>query len=123
MDEQQPSGRRRNRDRRRRNKQYIRPERKNLTKCPLCDQIVRDVLSAIDYQDQPAHFDCIIKILQAEEELEANEKIIYLGGGSFGIVQYRSANNSKLFVRKRIQYEEKEKKIEWRRKESEHLRK
>ena len=120
---EQPSGKRRNRDRRRRNKQFTRPERKNQTKCPLCDQMVRDVLSAIDYQEQPAHFDCILKLIQNEEEMEPNEKIIYLGGGSFGIVQYRNANNSKLFVRKRIQYEEKDKKIDWRRKESEHLRK
>lgn len=123
MDQQQ--AKRKGRDRRRRNRAAPRPrpERQNLTKCPLCDDLVRDVLSAIDYQDQPAHFDCVLKLIEKQEELEPNEKIVYLGGGSFGIVQSKNTNNGHVSIRKRIQYEEKEKKIEWRRKESEHLRK
>ena len=71
---------------------------------------------------QPAHLGCVLKLLEKQEELEPKEKIAYLGGGSFGIVQFRTPNQGKLFVRKRIQYEEKEKKIDWRRKVSEHLR-
>ena len=120
---EKPAGSRRRRDRRKRGRGPSNRENRTFTKCPLCDQTVRDVLTAIDYNDMPAHFDCIIKHLEETEEMEPKDKIVYLGGGSFGIVQFRNNNRNKLFVRKRIQFEEKDRKVEWRQKESEHIKK
>ena len=41
-----------------------------------------------------------------DNDIEENDKLVYLGSGTFGIIQERnSGKNSKLFVRKRINYE------------------
>ena len=81
--------------------------------CPVCKQPVRDLASALTHQQsgQPAHFDCIMRELRDSNELAPQEKICYLGGGSFGILEFRQG---KFTIRKRIQYEEKEKVQEWK---------
>ena len=53
-----------------------------------------------------------------DNPLGQNEKICYLGKGSFGIVQFRPhSGHSNIFIRKRIQYEDPEPVPEWRRKQ------
>ena len=103
----------------RRNRRY-RGSRKNYKKdypiCPICGNSVKDINTAIaeNESEAPAHFDCIIKKLEQQEELEKDEKICYLGRGSFGIIKTRNGGPMKFFVRKRIQYEKEEKKFDWR---------
>lgn len=100
--------------------------RRYYSECPICNQGVRDILTAIAWGEErkPAHFDCILKNISESEELTPKEKLVYLGGGSFGIVQFRSGGGPgpRFTVRKRIQLEEKEEKIEWRRKISRKIR-
>ena len=60
-----------------------------------------------------AHFDCILRLLREEHNPGENEKICYLGNGSFGVVQFRPP--LRFFVRKRVQYEKTEEVPEWRR--------
>lgn len=86
--------------------------------CPVCRKPVRELRSAIAHREtqEPAHFDCILRVLREENSLAENEKICYLGNGSFGIVQFRSPAGSpvRFFVRKRIQYEKTDPAPEWR---------
>ena len=86
--------------------------------CPVCQKAVRDLCSAITHQEtgNPAHFDCILKTLREVHNVQQDEKICYLGKGSFGIVQFRQHSSPlRFFIRKRIQYEENDLFPEWRR--------
>ena len=101
--------------------------RRYYSECPVCGKGVRDLLTALAYGDErkPAHFDCILKVIGEKEELLPREKLIYLGAGSFGIVKFRSSSGGsspRFAVRKRIQLEEKEEKLEWRREISRNIR-
>ena len=82
--------------------------------CSICNKPIRDVSSAINDQESenPAHFDCILKKLSESESLEKQEKIVYLGSGNFGIVKI--TNNKKFEIVKKIQYENTEDIIKWR---------
>ncbi len=105
----------RKRKRRKRYKGY-KPSQK-LPDCPICEQPVRDVLTAIAVSSDgvPAHFDCVLKKLSREEELRNKEKICYIGGGSFGIVRFDNPQDTRNFsIRKRIQFEQKDLSVFWR---------
>jgi hypothetical protein len=105
-------GRSRPKHRRRPNRPQI-----DFPRCPICQKAVRDLTSAITHKEsgQPAHFDCILKALRSDNSVQQNEKICYLGKGSFGIVQFRQSSKSPRFlIRKRIQYEDTEPVPEWR---------
>ncbi|MBN2354356.1 MAG: hypothetical protein JXD23_17430 [Spirochaetales bacterium] len=67
---------------------------------------------------KPAHFDCVMKqIERAEGGLGANEKMCYLGKGSFGILRFQKmGGNIPFIIRKRIQYENFDETPEWRKK-------
>lgn len=96
--------RRRRRDFFRRN----RSERKDWPRCPICEREVMDLSSAITYRETgtPAHFDCVMRKIGQNEDVSQNEKICYLGKGSFGIIRMQKAGGSVPFIiRKRIQYE------------------
>ena len=82
--------------------------------CPVCQRPVRELASAIAHRETggPAHFDCILKVLREEHRPAENEKICYLGNGSFGVVQFRAP--MRFFVRKRVQYEKTDPPPEWR---------
>ncbi len=81
--------------------------------CPICKQSVKDLAAALTHREsrQPAHFDCIMRELRDANELTPQEKICYLGGGAFGILEFRQG---KFTIHKRIQYEEKEAPSEWK---------
>ena len=101
----------------RRRRHHPRPE-VEYPLCPICQKPVRELASAIAHQETqaPTHFDCILRILREENSLSENEKICYLGNGSFGIVQFRNLPGSpaRFFVRKRIQYEKTDPMPDWR---------
>jgi hypothetical protein len=85
--------------------------------CVICGREILDVLTAISVgeESEPAHFDCVVTELAKDEELQPDEKIVYLGRGCFGIVQFRNpSSQSRIFVRKRIQLEDMEKRPQWR---------
>ncbi|MDR2589072.1 MAG: hypothetical protein LBC67_06555 [Spirochaetales bacterium] len=93
------------------------PERET-PPCALCGSPIRDILSAVLHREtgEPAHFDCIAKELLGKEPLAEGEKFSYLGNGNFGIVrQGGAADPSSIVIRKKIQYEDKEKAASWRR--------
>jgi hypothetical protein len=90
----------------------------NAPDCPICKKPVTDIFAAIAElsSQEPAHFDCVFASISAEEKLEEGDKIIYLGNGSFAVINYPDpANPQKFAIKRRIQYEEKDKKLDWRR--------
>ena len=91
--------------------------RDQVSQCPFCGQTVRDVLTAIatSADNQPAHFDCVLRRIGEQEDLRPREKVVYLGNGCFGIVRFRNGNDLRQFtIRKRIQFEDAEGIVAWR---------
>ena len=91
--------------------------------CPVCDKSVENLYTAIACGEDglPAHFDCILSMLSGREELSVGERVCYLGGGSFGVIQVRSTGRQRdrrssggLFIRKRIEFEKVNSPPEWR---------
>jgi len=93
------------------------PPKREYDVCPICSLPMRDIHSAIAYppSDQPAHFECVVSRIAEDEHLAPGERVVYLGHGSFGIVQDQSQQGkSRYVVRKRIQFEETERVFGWR---------
>jgi len=85
--------------------------------CPLCSKPVFDLSSAIGADREsglPAHFDCVYDRVKAAESLGPNEKVVYLGAGSFAVVEFKDAKEGSFAVKRRIQWEKEGDKKEWR---------
>jgi hypothetical protein len=88
-----------------------------LPDCPICGRPVRELSCAVTHRAtrQPAHFDCVLRELRESQEIGEEDRVCYLGGGSFGVLELRSPGSPTRFViKKRIQYEEKETPQEWK---------
>jgi len=86
--------------------------------CPLCSKPVFDLASAIGADREtglPAHFDCVYDRVKAAENLGPNERVVYLGAGSFAVVEFKDAKEGAFFVKRRIQWEKENEKKDWRR--------
>jgi hypothetical protein len=106
----------RNRHRRNRGTRHE-AAKKDFPLCPLCKGQIRELSSAIQYREtgEPAHFDCILNVIEKNEELASHEKICYLGNGSFGVIRFQKDPSVFPFIiRKRIQYEEPHEIPSWR---------
>ncbi len=92
------------------------PQPQSFPECPVCKKPVRELSTAVSYRvtGAPAHFDCVLKELRDANDLLPQEKLCYLGGGTFGILQFRSSGGNKFTIKKKIPYEEKEIPHEWK---------
>ncbi len=107
----------RRRNYRRRSKSYHKSI--EYKKCPICGKAVKSMLTAIAVNEEmdPAHFDCVIKQITDKENIGKGEKVTYLGNGTFAVIKIKSGSRGTSFtVIKKIQYEDKEKQVEWRKK-------
>jgi hypothetical protein len=95
-----------------------RPEdARDMPLCPICSKPVYDLstaLSASREAGDPAHFDCVLERVVASETLAAGEKLVYLGSGSFGVVEFKDKSESAFTVKRRIQWEKEGEKKDWR---------
>lgn len=85
--------------------------------CPKCGQPITDISSAITDKEsgKPAHFDCILNQLKQTEQVGENEKIAYIGQGRFAVIYYENPRDQRHFtIKKIIEWEERDKKPEWR---------
>lgn len=86
--------------------------------CPICNKPIYITEEGITHNGtgELAHFECILEEIKRNNmnDIEENDKVVYLGSGTFGIIRERqSGKNFKLFVRKRINYENRKiKKVE-----------
>jgi hypothetical protein len=90
----------------------------NYPECSLCQKPIKDIYSSIIHRDNgnPAHFDCVIQELQKTEVLSEGERICYLGSGVFAVMRQTPQNERpKISIRKKIQYEDKDKSTAWKR--------
>jgi hypothetical protein len=86
--------------------------------CPRCGAPIDDLPSALNDKEtgEPIHFDCVLARIAEGENLGEGEKVVYLGGGRFGVVHFENPGDTKHFrVKKTLQWEEKDKRAEWRR--------
>jgi hypothetical protein len=91
--------------------------RRDLPACPLCGKPVYDLstaLSASRESGEPAHFDCVLERLAAAESLGPQEKLVYLGSGAFGVVEFSDKSETSFSVKRRIQWEKEGEKRDWR---------
>jgi len=85
--------------------------------CPICGKPVYDLSTALCSDREtglPAHFDCVLERVAASESLAAGEKIVYLGAGAFGVVEYKDKSETSFTVKRRIQWEKEGEKKDWR---------
>jgi hypothetical protein len=92
------------------------PPKRDYEPCPISGEPLEDVRTAIAHPDngKPCNFDSVLEQLQKREQLEEDERICYIGEGSFGIVKL-DKKDTPVEIRKRIQYEDTHAKHEWRR--------
>ena len=88
--------------------------------CPFCGKPIQDISQAISDRDTgiPIHFDCVTSKIADGEKLEKNDSVTYIGGGRFGIVNF--SNMAEFKIKKIIEWENKEKRAEWRTEICEH---
>jgi len=94
--------------------------------CPICGKSVKSMLTAIAVNEDmdPAHFDCVIKQLTEQEKVGNGEKVTYIGNGTFAVVKMKPGSRGSSFtVIKKIQYENKDSKADWRKKISNRIKK
>jgi hypothetical protein len=86
--------------------------------CAICGRPVRDAVAALAYGEDrvPAHFDCVLENMRATSNLGGDERVCYLGGGHFGVVQAPHGEGTLPFtIRDRVQYETGQERPAWRR--------
>jgi hypothetical protein len=91
---------------------------RDMPACPLCGKPVYDLSTAIAAAretGEPAHFDCVLERVAASETLESGEKLVYLGSGAFGVVEFKDKSEAHFAVKRRIQWEKEGEKKDWRR--------
>ena len=113
--EQSGRNRRRNYRNRPRNK-------RDFPVCPVCEKSVRFLLTAIAVgeDNKPAHFDCILKKISDTEDLGPKEKVTYIGNGNFAVISGKPGRN--LTIKKKIEFESRDFKVEWRKQISRKLK-
>jgi len=91
---------------------------KDMPLCSICGKAVYDLSTALCASreaGEPAHFDCVLERVIASESLAAGEKLVYLGSGSFAVVEFKDKADSAFQVKRRIQWEKEGEKKDWRR--------
>jgi hypothetical protein len=85
--------------------------------CAICGETIKDVSNAIatGEEGRPAHFDCILRQLSAQEDLASGERIIYLGSGNFGVIAPSNEDHVPFTIVRKLPIEEFKELPEWRR--------
>lgn len=94
---------------------FFKTEEEQVQDCPYCEKPVKYLNTAVTVanHNNPVHFDCIIKKIEEDETLAPEEKVTYLGKGTFGVIRI-TKDSPGFFIRKRIQVEEENEKAPWR---------
>ncbi len=73
--------------------------------CKVCGKPIFDLAGALASREdgEPIHFDCAIEQLAKEEHLAADEKLMYIGSGQFGVCAH--GPGGKLEIRRKVRWE------------------
>jgi hypothetical protein len=79
----------------------------NAPDCVLCSKKIQDLSTAVVYgtKKEPVHFECIVTRLEQDEQCTPMEKIIYIGGGQFAVVNGLAYRNNKVEIIRKIKAE------------------
>lgn len=59
-----------------------------LLDCPLCGKVIENIASALIHPDGGfCHFDCVLEKLGKDEHITEEQKISYIGKGTFAVVE------------------------------------
>ncbi len=105
-------GRRRGGPRRSESKRPDRPT----PPCGICEEPIKDITTALSRPSDgvAVHFDCALKEVSEKLNPREGEKVIYLGKGSFAVVDDKEYEQRKLKILRRIDWESQEERAEWR---------
>lgn len=98
------------------------PPERDYDPCDLSGEEIDDITTAIahPHTGKPVRFESVIKTLldQEQEELQEDERLAYLGKGTFGIIKIekkKGGGRPELTVRKYFHYEDTHERHAWRR--------
>lgn len=94
------------------------PPKRDYPPCPISGKPIRDVFTAISHPEtgSPTNMESVIAELTKREQLEADERICYIGEGKFAVVQEKKVEGRhSLEIKRRIEYENTNVTCEWRR--------
>ncbi len=102
------SGKRKKRNKGGRKEQFPQPRDTSPVHCSVCEKPIEIISTAVTgfSDDEVSHLECVIKQLEAVEELTSCQRIIYAGQGAFAVVEYKNEHKQGPFsVVRRITHE------------------
>ncbi len=64
-----------------------------LLECPLCGKVIENIASALTYPEGGfCHFDCVLEKIAKDERITENQKVSYIGRGTFAVVEENEEN-------------------------------
>ncbi|HZK20050.1 MAG TPA: hypothetical protein VFC68_04925 [Treponemataceae bacterium] len=91
--------------------------KRNKPTCSMCEEPIIEISSCLADRKTgaPVHFDCVLKKITQEEKLLPNQKIVYIGKGSFAVVLFENPRDLKHFtIIRKIEWEQRDSDVEWR---------
>lgn len=84
--------------------------------CSICGEAIQDITSALARPNDgtPVHFDCALKLVSEDLKPGEGEQVIYMGKGSFAVVEKQAYQQRNLKISRRKDWENIEEKSEWR---------
>ncbi len=104
--------------------EFFKTSEEDIQNCPYCEKPVKFLSTAIHVsgESNPVHFDCILERIQTRENLLENQKVTYLGKGSFGIIE-KISESPGFKITKKIDIETDSEKALWRKEMSNRIQK
>lgn len=100
-------------------------EREEKFNCVICNSEINFLSTALDVKynsvNGPVHFDCILKVLNENENLSNGESLTYIGKGVFAVIQKTSESPGFKIVRK-IELENIDEIPDWRKEFSDRIK-
>ena len=94
------------------------PPKRDYAPDPVTGKAIDNVYTALVHRDseQPVSFDTVIEQLKNAENLGANQQLIYVGSGQFGVYdEVDEGGKKRLMLNRKIAYEDGHHKPDWRR--------
>lgn len=77
--------------------------------CPICNKPIANMMTALSNEDSEsyAHFDCVYDKLKSKVTMKSNERLSYIGNGTFAVIEdYKDGLYSKFRIKHQIQFSE-----------------
>jgi|GEM_PF-5731161 len=105
------SGKRRKRSKGQKKEKQVREPQKNPVICSMCSKPIEIISTAVSGLEsgEIAHLECMAKHYEKVEQVNERQRVLYVGQGSFAVVEYKNAHKQGSFsIVKRITHEDSE---------------